>query len=200
MHQNLPFFMKKRPTMAIFWSRVGIFGLFLFLRALDAKKQIVGTHRSRKHNLQHPYAPKYAIFYEYRPKMAFLCQLLIFLPLYKQLKDPPSYFEGAECKKASCGHTEIRTTHFVASVCTTICHFSWKKTAKNGHFLVKKTFLLASDKRLKTPPVFEGAGCEKANCRDTQTTQTQFTASVRTKYCRFSRKKTATNGPFLVTY
>ena len=29
------------------------------LRVLDAKKQIVGTHRSRKHNLQHPYAPKF---------------------------------------------------------------------------------------------------------------------------------------------
>ena len=70
MHQNLPFFMKKRPQMAIFWSKVGIFGLFPILRALDAKKQIVGTHRSRKHNLQHPYAPKYAIFHENRPKMA----------------------------------------------------------------------------------------------------------------------------------
>ena len=34
------------------------------LRVLDAKKQIVGTHRSRKHNLQHPYAPKFAIFHE----------------------------------------------------------------------------------------------------------------------------------------
>ena len=57
-------FMKKRPTMAIFWSKVEIFGLSPILRALDAKKQIVGTHRSRKHNLQHPYAPKYAIFHE----------------------------------------------------------------------------------------------------------------------------------------
>ena len=34
------------------------------LRVLDTKKQIVGTHRSRKHNLQHPYAPKYAVFHE----------------------------------------------------------------------------------------------------------------------------------------
>ena len=89
MHQNLPFFMKKRPTMAIFWSKVEIFGLSPILRALDAKKQIVGTQRSRKHNLQHPYAPKYAIFHENRPKMAFFCQILIFLALYKQLKDPP---------------------------------------------------------------------------------------------------------------
>ena len=138
MHQTLPFFMKKRPTMAIFWSKVGISGLSPILSPLDAKEQIVGTHRSGKHNLQHPFAPKYAIFHENRPKMAVFCQILIFLALYKQLKDPPPYFEGAGCKKASCGQTKITKTHFVASVCTTICLFSWKKTAKNGHFLVKK--------------------------------------------------------------
>ena len=34
------------------------------LRVLDVKKQVVVTHRSRKHNLQHPYAPKFAIFHE----------------------------------------------------------------------------------------------------------------------------------------
>ena len=53
-----------------------------------------------------------------------------FLALYKQLKEPPPYFEGAGCKKASCGHTKITTTDFVASVCTTFCHFSWKKRLK----------------------------------------------------------------------
>ena len=141
--------------MAIFWSKVWIFGIFPIFRALDAKEQIVGTHRSRKHNLQHPYAPKYAIFHENRPKMAVFLSNIDFLALYKQLKDPPCpQFEGAGCKKTSCGHTKITTTHFVASVCTTICHFSWKKTAKNGHFLVKKDFFLASDKRLKTAPLF----------------------------------------------
>ena len=75
--------------MAIFWSKVGIFRLSPILRALDAKKQIVGTHRSRKHNLQHPYAPKYAIFHENRPKMALFLSNIDFLALYKQLKDPP---------------------------------------------------------------------------------------------------------------
>ena len=34
------------------------------LRVLDAKKKVVGTHRSGKHNLQHPYAPKFPIFHE----------------------------------------------------------------------------------------------------------------------------------------
>ena len=72
------FFMKKRPTMAILWSKVGIFRVSPISRALDAKKQIPGTHRSRKHNLPHPYAPKYAIFHEKRPKMAVFCQILIF--------------------------------------------------------------------------------------------------------------------------
>ena len=75
--------------MAIFWSKVEIFGLSPILGALDVKKQIVGTHRSRKHNLQHPYAPKYAIFHENRPKMAGFLSNIDFLALYKQLKDPP---------------------------------------------------------------------------------------------------------------
>ena len=75
--------------MAIFWSKVGIFGLSPILRALDAKKQIVRTHRSRKHNLQHPYAPQYAIFHENRPKMVLFLSNIGFLALCKQLKDPP---------------------------------------------------------------------------------------------------------------
>ena len=78
VRQNLPFFMK-----------VGIFGLSSNLRALDAKEQMVGTHRSRKHNLQHPYAPKYAIFHENRPKMAVFLSNVVFFALYKQLKPPP---------------------------------------------------------------------------------------------------------------
>ena len=53
------------------------------------KEQIVGTHRSRKHNLQHPYAPKYAIFHENRPKMAVFLSNTDFLALYKQFQDPP---------------------------------------------------------------------------------------------------------------
>ena len=89
MHQNSPFFMKKWPTMAIFWSKVEIFGLSPILGALDAKEQIVGTHRSRKHNLQHLYARKYAIFHENWPKMAVFLSNIDFLALYKQLKDPP---------------------------------------------------------------------------------------------------------------
>ena len=32
--------------------------------------------------------------------------------------------------------------------------FLMEKTAKNGHFLVKKLFFLASYKRLKTAPIF----------------------------------------------
>ena len=53
------------------------------------EKQIVGTHRSRKHNLQHPYAPKYAIFHQKKAKMAVFLSNIDFLALYKQLKDPP---------------------------------------------------------------------------------------------------------------
>ena len=50
MHQNLPFFMKKRPKMAMFWSKIEFFSLRQAvedpppnLRVLDAKKHVVGT-------------------------------------------------------------------------------------------------------------------------------------------------------------
>ena len=100
MHQNVPFFMKKRPTMALLWSKVGIFGLSPILRALDAKKQIDGTHRSRKHNLQHPYAPKCAVFTKRNGhKWPFSGHILIFLASYKQLKDPPPLFGGCWMQK-----------------------------------------------------------------------------------------------------
>ena len=69
------------------------------LRVLDAKKQIVGTHRLRKHTLQHPYAPKYAIFHENRPKMAVFLSNIDFLALYKQLKDPPPFLRVLDAKK-----------------------------------------------------------------------------------------------------
>ena len=76
--------------------------------------------------------------------------------------------------------------------------FFMKKTANNGHFLVKSWDFWAL-------PYFEGAGCEKADCRDTQITQTQFTASVRTKICHFheNRPKMAlflSNIDFLALY
>ena len=53
-----------------FWSKIEFFGLRQAFedpsppisRVLDAKKQVLGRHRSRKHNLQHAYAPKFAIF------------------------------------------------------------------------------------------------------------------------------------------
>ena len=69
MHQNLPFFMKNRPKKAFFWSKVEFFGFRQavedppppILRVLDANKQVVGAHRSQKHNLQHVYAPKFGI-------------------------------------------------------------------------------------------------------------------------------------------
>ena len=60
-YQNLPFFMKNRPKMAVLWSKIEFFGLGEavedplphMLRVLDAQKQVGEAYRSRKHNLQH---------------------------------------------------------------------------------------------------------------------------------------------------
>ena len=37
---------------------------FPILRVLDTKKQVVGAYVSQKRNLQHAYAPTFAIFHE----------------------------------------------------------------------------------------------------------------------------------------
>ena len=71
MHQKLPFFIKKNgQKWPFFWSKIDFFGFSQaveepppIVRVLDAKKHVVGRHRSRKHNIQHPYAPKFAMFH-----------------------------------------------------------------------------------------------------------------------------------------
>ena len=90
---------------------------------------------SRKHNLQHAYAPKFAIFHENNgQKWLFFGQKLIFLASDKQLKTPYPYFEGAGCSQAGFRGTQITKTQFTACVSTKICHFSWKKRQKMAAF------------------------------------------------------------------
>ena len=63
------------------------------LRVLDAKKQIVGTHISRKHNLQHPYAPKFAVFHEKNGhKWPFSGHILIFFGFVQAVEGSPPKF------------------------------------------------------------------------------------------------------------
>ena len=58
-------FHEKTAKNGRFWSKIEFFGLRQAFedppppisRVLDAKKQVLGRHRSRKHNLQHAYAP-----------------------------------------------------------------------------------------------------------------------------------------------
>ena len=64
-------FHEKTAKNGRFWSKIEFFGLRQAFedpppisRVLDAKKQVLGRHRSRKHNLQHAYAPKFTIFHE----------------------------------------------------------------------------------------------------------------------------------------
>ena len=62
MHRNLPFFMKERPKMAMFWSKIEVFGFIYtvqdplppILRVLNAREQLPEAHRPRKPHLQHP--------------------------------------------------------------------------------------------------------------------------------------------------
>ena len=65
--------------------------------------------------------------------------------------------------------------------------FFMKKNGQEWPFFGQRLSFSAPDTHSQTPPPpFEGAGCEKAGCKGTQTTKTQFAASVCTKSTRFS--------------
>ena len=110
--------------MAIFQSKNDFFGLRQavedcprILMVLDTKKQIVGTHRSSKHNLQHPYAPKFAVFHEEKATNGpFLVTYWFFLASYKQLKDPPPpILRVLDAKSKLYAHTDYKST--IYSIC-----------------------------------------------------------------------------------
>ena len=88
------------------------------LRVLDAKKQVLETDRSPKHNLQHTF------FMKKRPTMAVFGRKLSSSASDKHLKTPPPYFEGAGCERAGSRQTQITKKQFTACGCTNIFHFS----------------------------------------------------------------------------
>ena len=126
------FFMKKRPRMAVFGQKLSFSASDKhlktpppFSRVLDAKEQVLGRHRSRRHNLQHAYAPTFVIFHEKkRPRMAAFWSKIEFCGARQAFEDPPPHFEGAGCEKAGCKGTRTTKTQFAASVCTKTSHFS----------------------------------------------------------------------------
>ena len=70
------------------------------MRVLDAKKQVLEAYRSRKHSLQHAYAPKFAIFHgENGQKYPFFGQKMSFSASDKQLKTPPPILRVLDAKK-----------------------------------------------------------------------------------------------------
>ena len=88
--------------MVIFWPKIEFFLASdkqlktpppPILRVLDANKQVVGAHRSQKRNLQHAYAPKFAIFHgKNGKKWPLFGENLCFLASAKQLKTSPPLF------------------------------------------------------------------------------------------------------------
>ena len=125
-------FHEKTAKNGRFWSKIEFFGLRQALedppppisRVLNAKKQVLGRHRSRKHNLQHEYAPTFVIFHEKKgQEWLFFGQRLSFSAPDKHLKTPPPHSEGDGCEKAGCKGTQTTKTQFAASVCTKTSHF-----------------------------------------------------------------------------
>ena len=136
---------KKRLKMAIFWSKNDFFGLRQavedcppILRVLDTKKQIVGTHRSRKHNLQHPYAPKYAVFHKKNGhKWPFSGHILIFFGFVQAVEGPPPPILRVLDAKKQVVCTHGLRKHNLQHLYAPKFAIFHRKTAKNGRFLVK---------------------------------------------------------------
>ena len=98
VHQNLPFFMEKNgPKWPFFGQKLGLLASDKQLKTsppilgvLDAKKQVIEAFRSRKHNLQHAYAPKFAIFHgKNGQKWPFFGQKLSFFGFRQAFEGPP---------------------------------------------------------------------------------------------------------------
>ena len=117
------------PKFAIFHEETAKNGLFFFFQklcflasdkqfktsppiVLDGKKQVVGTQRSRKHKLQHPYAPKFAVFHEKTAKNGlFFAHKLSSFGVRQAVKAPHPPFRGCWMRKGRWwGHTDHENT------------------------------------------------------------------------------------------
>ena len=126
------------------------------------------------------YAPKFAIFHE--KSASFWSKIEIF-GFRQAVEDPPHYFEGAESERAGCRGRQITKTP-IYRICMhknlpffikkspkmQVLYFSrWSPSPqgrclrmhqnlpffmKNRPFFGQKLSFLASDKHLKTPPLF----------------------------------------------
>ena len=125
-------------------------------RVLDAKKQGVGTHRSGKHNLQHPYAPKFPNFHEKNgKKWPLFGQKLSFSASDKQLKTPRPILRVLDAKKQVLERDRSHKHNLQHT-------FFMKKRPRMAVFGQKLSFS-ASDKHLKTPPpLFRGCWMRKS--------------------------------------
>ena len=149
-------------------------------RVLDAKKQVVGTHRSGKHNFSIHMHQKFPFFMKQNGKKCPLFgQKLSFSASDKQLKTPRPILRVLDAKEQVPERDRSRKHNLQHT-------FVMKKRPRMAAFGQKLSFS-ASDKHLKTPPpYFEDSGCKRAGSRQTQITKTQFGACICTNICHFS--------------
>ena len=140
------FFMNKTAKNGRFWSKIEFFGLRQAFedpptpisRVLDAKGQVLGRHRSRKHNLQHVYAPKFAFFHEKngRKWLFFGQRLIFFLAPDKQLKTPPPILRVLDANKQIVGAHRSQKRNLQHAYAPKFAIFH-SKNGKNGRFFVE---------------------------------------------------------------
>ena len=122
-------------------------------RLLDTKKQIGGTHRSRRHNLQHPYATKFAVFHEKNGhKWPFSGHMLIFFGFVQAVEgSPPPILRVLDAKKQVVCMHRLRKHNLQHLYAPKLAIF-YGKTAKNGRFLVTNWVLWPQTGSCRAPP------------------------------------------------
>ena len=107
------------------------------MRVLDAKKHVVGRHRSQKHNIQHPYAPKFAMFHAKTAKHGpFLVKILICFASDKQLKTSPLILKVLDANEQVVEAYRSRKHNLQHPFAPKRAIFH-EKMANNGCFLVR---------------------------------------------------------------
>ena len=135
---------KKRPRIAVFGQRLSFLASDKhlkppppILRLLEAKKQLLGRHRARKHNSQHTDAPTFVIFHETkRPRMAVFWSKIDFFGARQAFEDPPPILGVLDAEKQVV-RAHRRRKHNLHHLYVPKLPIFHEKSAKIGRFLVK---------------------------------------------------------------
>ena len=174
--------------MAAFWSKIEFFGFRQAIENPPPYFEGAGCKKagSRERQITKTQFTAY-IFHEKTAKNGRFWSKTEFFGLRQAFEDPPPPISRVlDAKEQVLGRHRSRKRNLQHAYAPTFVIFHEKKRPRMAVFWSKIEFFGARQAFEDPPSHFEGAGCEKAGCKGTQTTKTQFAASVCTKTSHFS--------------